>query len=66
MGQSRGLGSSKVWLQGKRHSFVQVSDVEETGEFKVTFQNEKYETKTLTLDAEALIQRAGLKRFMGV
>lgn len=66
MGHGRGLGSSKIWVKGKKHSFVSIGDAEEIGTFTVTFQNEKFETKTMVLDAKSLIQRAGFERFMGI
>jgi len=66
MGHSAGVGLSTAWLKGKHHTFVRVSDLAEDGKFTITFQNEKFKTKTLTLDAKELISRARLESFMGI
>lgn len=66
MGDSVGVGLATAWLKKKHHSFVRVSDLANGGKFTITFQNERFETKTITLDARELIQRASLESFMGV
>ena len=66
MGPSRGIGITKIWLEGKCHSFVSLSDIDEDNNFTVTFQNEKFETKILVLDTKTLIKLAKLEHFMGI
>ncbi|MEE9214644.1 MAG: hypothetical protein V3U54_07595 [Thermodesulfobacteriota bacterium] len=66
MVNNRGVGIATAWLKEKHHSYVRVTDIADDGKFTINFQNEKFETKSLTLDARELITRARLESFMGV
>ena len=58
-----GVGSTKIWLKGKKHSYVRISDVG-GDRFTITFQNDKFKTREIILDAEEFVIRAKLRSFM--
>ncbi len=63
---NRGIGIAKSWIDGKQHSYVKIISNGESGDFKIEFQNEKFETLTVKLDPKELIKKADLSKFMGV
>lgn len=62
---SRYIGTAKSWLPETHHSYVSVKSNEESGDFELEFQNERFQTKTVKLDPKLLIELAGAGTFMG-
>ena len=60
----RGIGIAKVWIEGPHHSYVSFTSVDSSGEFDVTFQNEKFETQTIRIAPEVIISVLNMGEFM--
>jgi hypothetical protein len=65
----KGSGITTVWIPNKRNSFIRIKESSKIDGVIVTFQNDRFQTKTMELNFNQLVNLlcdTDIKKFLGV